>query len=240
MGLSNHIRHAQRLLMALLVVTLCSQAAQAASIDRSNPETLLKQATDALLQMSREARDYAKDDRQRYYDNVASILDQVIDKDYFARGVMATYASARLYRSLETDAERKAFRDRVYKFADTLEEVLIEKYADALLAFDGERIEVEKMASGNDDADKVNLMQTIYDKGDQNYEVQYNLAKKKDGNWLIYNVIVEGINLGATYRNQFADAVEKNRGDVDYVVDNWKALMSAQNAKDNAKEKPTQ
>lgn len=213
-----------RTLGALLL--LCSVAVNAQTIQRDNPEQLLNQATDELLAISKAAREYVKTDRQRYYDQAAGILDQVIDKDYFARGVMATYASVRLYRSLESDAERKAFRDRVDRFADALEEVLIEKYADALLAFEGERIEVDNVTAANGSEDKATLLQTIYDSGNQTYAVQYNLARKKDGKWLIYNVIVEGINLGATYRNQFAEAVENNRGDVDYVVEHWKTLMN--------------
>jgi len=47
---------------------------------------------------------------------------------------------------------------------------------------------------------------------------------------MIANVIVEGVNLGQTYRSQFAEAVEKNKGDVDYVVDHWVELMIQEDA----------
>lgn len=224
---------------ATLLLVAC-HAAVASTIDRSNPETLLKQATSQLLDISKAARGYVDRDRQRYYDQAAGVLDQVIDKEYFARGVMATYASARMYRSLKSDAEREAFKDRVFKFADVLEKVLIEKYADALLAFDGERIDVARIDKGGDHSDRAILMQTIYDKNGKTYHVQYVLHKHKSGHWLINNVIVEGVNLGATYRNQFAEAVENHQGDVDYVVNHWETLMSAQAVKDKAaKDKAT-
>jgi phospholipid transport system substrate-binding protein len=42
---------------------------------------------------------------------------------------------------------------------------------------------------------------------------------------MIANVVVEGVNLGQTYRSQFAEAVENHGGDVDYVVENWVELM---------------
>jgi hypothetical protein len=35
-------------------------------------------------------------------------------------------------------------------------------------------------------------------------------------------VIIEGINLGQTYRNQFAAAVDQNHGDIDKVITNWR------------------
>lgn len=214
------VRSLTAALALLFSVTLAAQ-----TIDRSDPEKLLQQATDELLAISKAARDYVDQDRKRYYGEAEKVLDQVIATDYFARGVMATYASARLYRSLATDAEKKAFRERVERFSQALEQVLIAKYADALLAFDGERIDIERIDNGAEAA-KANLMQTIYDKSNQTYKVQYNLHQQKDGSWLISNVIVEGVNLGATYRNQFAEAVEKNRGDVDYVVNHWTELMA--------------
>lgn len=211
------------LLMSLLPL------ANASTIARDDPEQMLKQATNELLAISTAARAYVKEGRQRYYAETSAILDQVIDKDYFARGVMATYASARLYKSLATDNEREAFKRRVRQFSDALQTVLIEKYADTLLVFDGERITIESLG-GESHTDKAGLLQTIYDTGNRTYSVQYNLHKRKDG-WLINNVIVEGINLGATYRNQFAEAVEKNQGDVDYVVQHWQELMNQNTAK---------
>lgn len=225
------------LLNIIALLVSLNAAACDTEIPRSDPEQMLKQATDAMLALSKEAREYAKEDPQRYYSRAACILDQVIDKSYFARGVMATYASARLYRSLQTDAERQAFRDRVNKFADSLEQVLIEKYADALLAFNGQRIDVENITSADAAKGKASLLQTIYDQDNTTYRVQYNLQQQKDGNWLINNLVVEGINLGATYRNQFAEAVEKHQGDVDYVVDHWKEIMNQQKAREKAESK---
>ncbi|MBU3071277.1 ABC transporter substrate-binding protein [Aestuariicella sp. G3-2] len=209
--------------LASLILTVLVHAN---TIPRNDPEKMLVQATNELLNLSREARDYAKQDPQRYYDEVAGIIGQVIDKNYFARGVMATYASQRLYRSLPTDAEKTAFNARITRFADTLQAVLIEKYADALLTFGGERIDVQNITSSGSPDTKVSLLQTIYDKNNKTYNVQYNLQKKSDGLWLINNVIVEGINMGATYRNQFSEAVDKHQGDVDYVVDHWGELMN--------------
>ncbi len=63
--------------------------------------------------------------------------------------------------------------------------------------------------------------------------MQYNLRRQDDDTWLVTNVVVEGVNLGATYRNQFADLVEKHGGDVDYVVDNWVSLMAPADNKES-------
>lgn len=194
-------------------------------ISRADPETMLQQATTELLVISKAARGYAGQDRERYYAEVAGVIDQVMDIQYFARGVMATYASARVYNSLATEAEKAAFRDRVARFAVALKRVWMVKYADALLKADGETIELARINTGNDSAERASVQQTIHDRNNQTYLVQYSLDKVKDGGWMIANVIVENINLGQIYRSQFAEAVENHKGDIDYVVDHWVELM---------------
>lgn len=213
-------------LALLMAVSAHSQPpAQFQPITRDDPEKMLKQATDQLLAISKAARGYAKEDSERYYAEVSAVLEQVMDIRYFARGVMATYASSRLYKSLQTEAERAAFRDRLTHFAAALKRVWMVKYADALLIFEGERIDLARVNTGDDNGDSASVEQTIHDKDDKTYLVQYSLHKDKDGGWLVVNVIVEGINLGQTYRSQFAEAVENHQGDVDYVVNNWVELM---------------
>jgi phospholipid transport system substrate-binding protein len=194
-------------------------------ISRTDPEVLLKEATAELLKISKAARGYASDDRERYYEEVSAVLDQVMDIQYFARGVMATYASARAYTALQTDAERAAFRDRVARFVIGLKRVWMVKYAEALLVADGESVDIVRINTGDNSDERASLQQTIRDSKNQTYLLQYSLHKAKDGGWLISNVIVEGINLGETYRSQFSEAVENHKGDVDYVVDNWVELM---------------
>ena len=219
-------------LSCVLFILGFSQLALAVpTIDRTNPEQMLKEATDALLQTSKDARSYVHTDRARYYAEVSSVLDQVLNKDYFARAVMATYGSSRLYKSLETQAEKDIFKQRVELFSRAMEKVLIEKYADALLTFNGERIDIDALNDENGDSRKARVQQKIYDDGDKTYLVQYSLHQDSKGLWLINNVIVEGINMGGTYRSQFAEAMEKNRGDIDYVINNWAALMQSANRK---------
>lgn len=220
----------QVLITTLLLLALAGQSYSApgdsgAAIARDDPEVMLKQATDRLLAISQAARAYVDQDRERYYTEVATVLDQIMDIQYFARGVMATYASARVYNSLQGEAEKAAFRDRVARFAVALKRVWMVKYADALLKADGETIELARVNTSNDDGDRATVQQTITDRNRQTYLVQYSLHRVKDGGWMVSNAIVEGVNLGETYRNQFAEEVENNRGDVDYVVDHWVELM---------------
>ncbi len=212
---------------ALLLVAVAQgqPAAPLPPIDRADPQLMLEQATKQLLDISRAARAYADTDRERYYAEVAPVLDQVMDIRYFAQGVMATYASARLYKSLETEAERAAFRDRLARFETALKRVWMVKYADSILSFSGERIDLAKLVTGDESEGRSSMEQTVHDENGKTYVIQYSLHRVKDGSWMVSNVIVEHINLGLTYRNQFAESVENHKGDVDYVVDHWVQIM---------------
>lgn len=224
--------------LALLLAAFAhgEPAAPLEPIKRDDPRQMLEQATRQLLDISRAARAYADTDKERYYAAVSPVLDQVMDIDYFAKGVMATYASARLYKSLQTDAERAAFRDRLERFKTALKRVWMVKYADAVLSFKGERIDLAPLDTGDDSPDRSSIEQTVHDEDGKTYVIQYSLHRIKDGSWMVSNVIVEHVNLGLTYRDQFAESVENHKGDVDYVVDHWIDIMLHASSADSAGE----
>ena len=55
-----------------------------------------------------------------------------------------------------------------------------------------------------------------------------------DGRWKIRNVIIDGINVGIQFRNQFADAMDKH-GKIQYVVDHWQEIMRGATRKSTKK-----
>ena len=65
------------------------------------------------------------------------------------------------------------------------------------------------------------VMQNIFNGSGKSYVVQYTMRRNKAGEWKLHNLIIEGINLGLTYRSQFSAAAEKYHGDVDKVIANW-------------------
>ena len=50
-----------------------------------------------------------------------------------------------------------------------------------------------------------------------------------DDDWLVRNLILEGLNLGLTYRSQFDELMQANAGDIDKAIDAW-AEKVVQNA----------
>ena len=92
-----------------------------------------------------------------------------------------------------------------------------------MLAFDGEEIEVVPPVNNTakPQSKKVVVKQLIYGDRKTPYEVQYSMRADKKGQWRLRNMVVESINLGKIYRNQFDNAVQVYEGDIDRVIDNW-------------------
>jgi phospholipid transport system substrate-binding protein len=200
-----------------------SSAPPAAAINvKSDPYQLVQQTSQAVLDFVRQVSVEYEKDPGRYNSQVLAIMDPVVDFDYFARSVMGTYASDARYNSLKTDAEKQAFKANVQRFSDMFKQGLVDTYAKYLFKFTGEKIETLPPRKGDDvNAGHVAVMQNIKTGNSKPFTVQYSMRKNKAGEWKLQNVIVEGINLGQTYRTQFAQAADKYHGDLTAVINNW-------------------
>ncbi len=187
------------------------------------PYQLVVDSTERVLALVRSTRADGEEEPERYYQQVGEIVDELVDTERFTRGVMAIYASARHYRALESDEEKARFQARIDRFGRILKHDLIYTYAKALLDFADERIETLPPAADAISENYARIEQKIQRPGQAAHLIQYSLHRKPGEPWKLYNVIVDGINIGNIFRNQFAYAVENNGGDVDQAIDNWKS-----------------
>jgi phospholipid transport system substrate-binding protein len=183
-------------------------------------EDVLRLTTTRILNLIEEARDYVDDDPERYYAAVQEVLDPVVDYRGFARGVMGQYATSERYRSLD-EAGRDKLREQLERFSDTMRRGLVRTYSKGLLAFGGSRVEIDDSSAGEVNDERATLRQLIHSDTGRPYVVVYQMARDRDGQWLMRNLIVENVNLGQIYRSQFEAAARRLDGDIDAVIDNW-------------------
>ena len=43
----------------------------------------------------------------------------------------------------------------------------------------------------------------------------------KQGQWKLINIVINGVNLGLTFRNQFYSLMEKEENNLDVVIERW-------------------
>jgi len=164
---------------------------------------------DALIAVIKDGKGYFDQDPERFYRAVRDVLDPVVDFDSFSRGVMAVY-----YKKA-TPAQRTRFRD-------TFKDALVRTYGKALLNYGDERIDVLPAAKPSRQPDRDSVTMEVWSEGKM-YPVLYSMHLDGDGHWRMANIIINGINIGLTYRNQFATAMKapQNRGDIDLVISDW-------------------
>jgi phospholipid transport system substrate-binding protein len=133
---------------------------------------------------------------------------------------MGPYATSDRYRSLDS-AGKAQLRDQLDRFTEVMRLGMVRTYGKGLLAFGGSRIEVLVPEGGSLDDSRVTVKQLVYSDEPEPYELLYQMGKNKEGDWKLRNIIIESVNLGEIYRNQFEASARKYEGDLDSVIDNW-------------------
>ncbi|MFB9885748.1 MlaC/ttg2D family ABC transporter substrate-binding protein [Balneatrix alpica] len=173
---------------------------------RSEAEQVIVTTTESLLVVMRnpEMRKPAAFDQ--VYQQVDDVLTQVVDFDSIAKGVMGPH-----YRRADA-AQREAFSAQ---FKTTV----VRTFAKAAQAFElsGYRL---LPTLGKDKEGKASIRMEMSSADGKVYSIDYSLHNK-NGGWQIYNAVIDGINIGLNFRNQFAEAMNREGNDMDAVIRNW-------------------
>ena len=222
----------QCLMVAFLAVTLTvasvlvnAQTVQkplVSQVEEPSAYQVVETITGQLLVLIEQAKLYVDEDEERFFTELDVLLRPFIDFRSFARAVMGRHASSKKMASL-TEAEKAKLNAQIDRFSEIFLGALIQTYGKGLLAFDGEEIEVVPpvIDAAKPQPKKVVVKQLIYGDRKTPYEVQYSMRTDKEGQWRLRNMVVESINLGKIYRNQFDNAVQVYEGSIDSVIDNW-------------------
>ena len=217
-------RLARLLLVILASVTVWAQAEDAPQAN-AGPAQVITEVTEQVMRVVAEADTYFDEDPDRYYREIDSALAVVVDWRGFATAVMGEYYSRG--RSMDADGRANLKRQRD-EFAQTLREGLIRSYAKGLLAFGGAEMVVKGVEASPQSARIASVTQLVYGEADRVYTIRYQMGQYKDGSWRLRNLIIETINLGEIYRNQFVALAKDANEDLDLVIAQWNETISEQ------------
>lgn len=189
-------------LSAILVLVLPVVATAA-----GNPQVVVQEATDALLTRITKERAVLMKDEAALFRVVEENITPFVDVDGIARSVMGQY-----FRQA-TPAQQKEFA-RVFK------QSLVRTYAKGLTSYEDQKIVFKPYKAGTD-PQKAQVNVDVHGDGGQIYPVTFQMQLDKSGQWKVRNLILNGINLGLTFRNQFGSAVESHRGNLDKAIAGW-------------------
>ena len=189
------------MMMAALMVPLQSQA------QSQTPEAMIRDNVESLMSELEGRKDYYANNLSELEALVDSNLEQVADFRYIGASVMGNY-----FRNASPEQRRRFF--------DVFRQTLIDTYTRGLVTFDYDELRVLNAQQAQRYDDQASVAMEVVANNGKVYPVSYSL-RLSDGEWRVVNVIVNGINLGLTFRNQFDQAMRDNNRDYDAVIEGW-------------------
>ncbi len=211
--------------LCLAVTHSGSVRADQASASQRGAAEVISDVTAQVMTVVAEANTYFDEDPDRYYREIDDALAGLVDWRGFATAVMGEYYSRGRAMDQAGRANLKRQRD---DFARTLREGLIRSYAKGLLAFGGARMEVQGVEASPQSARVASVTQLVYGEAERVYTIRYQMGQYKDGGWRLRNLIIETINLGEIYRNQFSALARDADDDLDSVIAQWNEAVIEQ------------
>ena len=176
------------------------------SFAESSSEYVEKIHEDIVL-VVRAKQDIYEENPEEFIKAISFALQPLVDFKRISRNVMGRYY-------------KDANKEQIEKFNKVFKASLLETYSKTLAEFKDEEIlvssEVKKSPKGN--REKVSLQIVTSTKV---YPAIYDMYLNKQGQWKLINIVINGVNLGLTFRNQFYSLMEKEENNLDVVIDRW-------------------
>lgn len=206
-----------------LLVLLAAFPLLAVAAPGQTPHDVVQGTTNELLGDLKANKEQYKTNPQAFYDALNRILGPVVDADGISRSIMTVKYS------------RKATPEQMQRFQENFKRSLMQFYGNALLEYNNQGIVVDPAKA--DDGKRASVGMKVTGNNGAVYPVQYTL-ENLGGEWKVRNVIVNGINIGKLFRDQFADAMQRNGNNLNKTIDGWAGeVAKAKEAADTSPEK---
>ncbi len=173
----------------------------------ADPYKKIEQVTVELLDIIAIYRDSYPETEVAYFGKLDQLLSAHVDFGFIARNVMGNFG-------------RSASPEQRDQFVEIFRNGLVETYGRGLISYNDQQIILLDAAPVVEGQRRVTVKQEIRS-SDNVYPLEYSLARKKSGEWMVVNVVINGINLGKTFRNQFVQSAQRSGGDIDQVIGGW-------------------
>ena len=108
-------------------------------------------------------------------------------------------------------------------FIEVFKSSLLDTYAETLAQWGDQKIET---IWPDNSADELPTLVDVNQKlitSSNTYPITYKVRNNGSSGWQIVNIVINGVNLGLTFRNQFQALASENNNDINAVISNWSA-----------------
>src|SRR5690554_1962641 len=195
-------------LLALLLVVVIKPAAAEGSWNEAR--AVVDEATRDMLALMDNDALTGEENIEQLMREIETIISPVVDFPYIARQVMGKYF-------------RRASDEERDRFADVFKTTLLRTYAKSISGFELRNYNIQVPGSESPEPDKQVVSVNMKAANGQTYTLVYYMLRQ-NGRWTLVNVMVDGINLRITFRNQFSDLYERNRS-MSATIEAWAEQM---------------
>jgi phospholipid transport system substrate-binding protein len=180
-------------LLIRAAIALCVCLLPADSLWAATAKETIKTEVDKILQMLKDPA-FKQQPKDKQIEGIRSVINNVFDYDELSKRTLG-----REWRNFNAEQREE--------FVSLFSQLLEETYADRVLAYTSEKIEFGsemELKKG-----RVEVASDIITADNKKIPLNYRLYEK-DGQWRVYDVIIEGISLVKNYRSQFRDILSKD------------------------------
>ena len=189
-----------------LLVLLAALPLMGNAVAAPSAHDIIQDTTTRLLADLAANKEKYKQDPSAFYDALNGIVGPVVDADGISKSIMTVKYS------------RKATPAQMTRFQENFKRSLMQFYGNALLEYNNQGITVSPAKDESGTRTSVDMQ--VKGNNGAVYPVSYTL-EKINGEWKVRNVIINGINIGKLFRDQFADAMQRNGNDLDKTINGW-------------------
>ena len=196
----------------LIIAWALASLAGVVQAEQQDPHTLIASSIERITQRIDAERERIKADPDYAREMVDEELASLVDFKRITRLVMAQYFD-------------QATKEQKYRFLEVFRSSLINTYSSGLTLYEGQQITVLPAAEGDVSDNRAAVRTEIATNAGKVIPVSFSLYRGRSGQWMVENVIVNGLNLGKTFRSQFDQSVQQYEGDLDQVIANWSSSI---------------
>ena len=180
---------------------------QSNAIAESNPHQFIDSQSQEMVSIIRNNQALYANDPELFKEKINTIFEPMVD----FRRVGASVMGKKYYLA--------ASKSQRLQFIQSFKASLLDTYSSTLAQWGDQKIvtifpEASELKTIEDVQQNLITSSNIY-------PITYKVRKDKNGNWLIINIIVNGVNLGLTFRNQFQALAKEHNENIDEIIKHW-------------------
>ena len=173
----------------------------------SNPHKFIDLQAQKMVSIIRNNQELYEEDPQLFKDKINVVFEPMVD----FRRVGASVMGKKYYLA--------ASQSQRIEFIKSFKASLLDTYSSTLAQWGDQKIvtvfpDILEFKKTEDVQQNLITPTNIY-------PITYKVRKDKNGKWLIINIIVNGVNLGLTFRNQFQALGKEYDENIDEIIKHW-------------------